>query len=80
MAQINVRNLDDWIVAAFRELAQQHGRSLEAEVRDILRTEALRTRKEIADELRQLREQMAEQYGPLHDSTAVIRAMRDAPS
>ena len=31
MAQIHVRNLDDWIVSSFRERAKRHGRSLEAE-------------------------------------------------
>jgi len=36
MAQIIVRNLDDRVRDMIRERAQQHGRSMEEEVRDIL--------------------------------------------
>ena len=41
MAQLIVRNLDPDIVARLRRKAAEHGRSMEAEHRDILR-EALR--------------------------------------
>ena len=37
MAQLIVRNLDDEIVARLRQRAAQHGRSTEAEHREILR-------------------------------------------
>ena len=37
MAQIIVRNLDEDIKSALRRLAEQHGRSMEDEVRHILR-------------------------------------------
>jgi antitoxin FitA len=77
MSQIHVRNLDEWIVDSLRERARQHGRSLEAELRQVLRDEALRPRRRIAAELKQLRESMDEQYGPLADTTAIIRQMRD---
>ncbi len=78
MAQIHVRNLDEWIVSSLRERAQHNGRSLEAELRQMLREEALRPRRRIATELKQLREEMDEKYGPWADSTAVLRQMRDA--
>jgi antitoxin FitA len=78
MAQINVRNLEDWVVASFRERAERNGRSLEAELRDALRNEALRTRRRIAAELKQLRDSMEQQYGPLADTTTILRQMRDA--
>ena len=78
MAQINVRNLEDWVVASFRERAERNGRSLEAELRETLRNEALRTRRRIAAELKQLRDSMEQQYGPLADTTSSIRQMRDA--
>jgi plasmid stability protein len=78
MAQINVRNLEDWVVASFRERAERNGRSLEAELREALRDEALRTRRRIAVELKDLRERMAQQYGPLADTTSVLRQTRDA--
>jgi plasmid stability protein len=37
MAQFIVRNLEDDIRAKLRDLARQHGRNMEEEVRDILR-------------------------------------------
>ncbi|HEY7330461.1 MAG TPA: hypothetical protein VH592_22665 [Gemmataceae bacterium] len=77
MAQIHVRNLEEWIVSSLRERAQHNGRSLEAELRQVLRDEALRPRRRIATELKQLRERMHEQHGPLADTTAIIRQMRD---
>jgi len=36
MASLSVRNLDDELVARLRRRAARHGRSAEAEVRDIL--------------------------------------------
>ena len=36
MATILVRNVDDWVVARLKELAREHGRSMEAEVRAVL--------------------------------------------
>jgi plasmid stability protein len=78
MAQIHVRNLEDWIVSSLRERAQHNGRSLEAELREVLRDEALRQRRRIAAEAKQLREEIHEKYGPMADTTAIIRQMRDA--
>jgi plasmid stability protein len=37
MAQLVVRNLDEKVKARLRQWAARHGRSMEAEVRDILR-------------------------------------------
>lgn len=42
MAQLVVRNLDDDVKAALQARARRHRRSLEAEVRDILRAAAAR--------------------------------------
>ena len=42
MAQLIVRNLEDGIRDKIRALAALHGRSMEEEVREILRTAALR--------------------------------------
>lgn len=43
MAQLIVRNLEDDIRDKIRALAAAHGRSMEEEVREILRTAALRS-------------------------------------
>ena len=40
MPALLIRNLDDSVRAALRVLAQRHGRSVEAEARDILAREA----------------------------------------
>ena len=40
MATLLIRNLDESVRGALRALAQRHGRSVEAEVRDILAREA----------------------------------------
>jgi antitoxin FitA len=37
MAQVIVRNLDDAVKRKLQKLAAQHGRSMEEEIRDILR-------------------------------------------
>ena len=43
MAQLIVRNLEDDIRDKLRALAVEHGRSMEEEIREILREAALRT-------------------------------------
>ena len=42
MAQLVVRNLDDDVKRRLRERAARHGRSMEEEVREILRAVAIR--------------------------------------
>ena len=37
MGQVLIRNLDDDTIAAYREAASRHDRSLEAELREVLR-------------------------------------------
>ena len=74
MARVIVRNLDDRIVAALKEQAKRHGRSLEQELRQILagavrpsRADALR----VADEIRRSAPPQRT------DSTDLIREDRD---
>lgn len=43
MAQLIVRELDDEVKSGLQERAKRHGRSMEAEVRDILRNAVLGT-------------------------------------
>lgn len=58
MAEIRVRDLDEWVVEALRVRARRNGRSLVAEVRDLLRQEAARRNAETAGELVQLRDDL----------------------
>ncbi len=47
MAQIVVRNLDDDVKAHLKKLAARHGRSVEEEVREILRRAARASRQPV---------------------------------
>ncbi len=76
MATLTIRRLDDAVYERLRARAHSKGRSLEAEVRDIL-TERARSPDEAIERLRAFRQEMAKKHGILPDSTPIIRAMRD---
>jgi antitoxin FitA len=77
MADVRVRNVEDWVVAELRARAKRHGKSLEGELRETLKEEVLRPRREAAAELRAARDEIQEKYGQLPDSTTGIREDRD---
>jgi plasmid stability protein len=79
MAQLTVRNLDDRVVRALKRRAADHGRSAEAEHREILRRALLQedlTRESVAARARALRRRLTSGI----DSTDLIRADRDRDS
>jgi len=78
MSDVRVRKLDDWVVGWFRTQAKQHGRSLEGELREVLKEAALRRKREISSELRADLEQLEQKYGLFSDSAELIREDRDA--
>jgi plasmid stability protein len=78
MAEVRVRNLDDWVVGWFRSQAKQHGQSLEGELREALKELAMKRKREIADELRTNLKEMEAKYGTFSDSAVLIREDRDA--
>jgi antitoxin FitA len=76
MAQLTVRNVDDRVVRALKQRAVTHGRSAEAEHREILRAALLQegTRKEsFAVRAARLRRRLRSDI----DSAALVRADRD---
>lgn len=77
MANLTIRNLDDAVVKRLKFLAKQNGRSLEAEVREMLKQAAGRkTREEllaISDRIAAMTPKDVEQT----DSTKIIREFRD---
>lgn len=77
MGDVRVRNLDDNVVAEFKDRAKRNGRSLEAELREVLTAEAFRLRRELAERARQLRDELRAKYGEFPDSTPGIREERD---
>jgi plasmid stability protein len=76
MATITIRNTDDKLVEHLKERAEQHHRSLESEVRQILADSA---EKMTRDEFIQLsnRLRVMTPKGPQTDSAVLIREDRD---
>ncbi len=75
MAQLIVRKLPDEVVASLKERASRNGRSVEAEVREILLDAARPSLAPLLAEAAQFRAELAASYRG--DSTAIIRAYRD---
>ncbi|TWT45288.1 hypothetical protein RAS1_17100 [Phycisphaerae bacterium RAS1] len=77
MGDVRVRNLDDNVVAEFKDRAKRHSRSLEAELREVLTAEAFRLRHELALRAQEFRDELRAKYGAFPDSTPDIREARD---
>ena len=74
MAQILVRNLDEEIVEGLKRRAQSHGRSLQAEVREILEREAQFDPQAVLALLKKIRKSFkGRRFG---DSARLIRSSR----
>lgn len=75
MGQVNIRNLDDRVIAALKAKAELHGHSLEQELRSILSKAARPNAQEriaLADRIRILTPRRRQT-----DSTRMIREDRD---
>nr|WP_295672221.1 hypothetical protein [Sphingomonas sp.] len=82
MGQVLIRKLNDATIAAYKEAAQQHGRSLEAELRDTIERARPKVRlsaEELVTLSRHLRAATPASAAAM-DSTDLIRADRDARS
>jgi antitoxin FitA len=76
LAQLTVRKVDDRIVRALKQRAASHGRSAEAEHREILRAALLQggaSKEGIAERAARLRSRLRSDV----DSAALVRADRD---
>lgn len=73
MAQLTVRNVNEQIVRVLKQQAAAHGRSAEAEHREILRAALLEGEEDFAARARALRRRLHSSV----DSSEVIRADRD---
>ncbi len=76
MAQLTVRNVSAQIVRTLKQRAAAHGRSAEAEHREILREVLLEDEEDFAIRAKALRQRLRSTV----DSSAVIRADRDRNS
>lgn len=77
MPSIHVRNLEPWVVEMLRDQAHRAGCSLEGYLRERLRDEAMRKRREWVEKLRAHREELFQKYGQFSDSAELIRQDRD---
>ncbi|MBL8551941.1 MAG: hypothetical protein JNJ73_18275 [Hyphomonadaceae bacterium] len=77
MADVKIRDLDDGLVAFYRQRAEANGRSLEEELRQTLAEKRQRVRLEWAERLAKNHAEFERKYGVLPDSTPGIRAWRD---
>jgi plasmid stability protein len=76
MAQVIVRNLDEQVVSSLKIKAELHGRSLEQELREILKSAAELT---VEEKLALIDRIQAMQKRPLEDDSAdLIREDRDS--
>ena len=73
MAQLTVRKVSDEVVGALKRRAVAHGRSAEAEHRDILRASLFGAEEDFAARAGALRRRLRSSV----DSSAIIRADRD---
>ncbi|HEX3152688.1 MAG TPA: hypothetical protein VHR66_31740 [Gemmataceae bacterium] len=78
MAELRIRDLDGWIVETFRALAKRKGHSMEAEIKDVLRSQAMGPREALARELLGMNDELKTKYGLLPDSTDLIRKDRES--
>jgi plasmid stability protein len=77
MGQLTVRKVDDEIIRRLKIRAAEHGRSAEAEHREILKQALLAEPKVSAEEWWQRAAQLRRRVGRMPDSTDFIRKMRD---
>jgi hypothetical protein len=77
MAEIRVRNVEPWVVEMLRDQARHAGQSLESFLRQWLRYEAMRKRREWAARLKARQDEFRRKYGVLSDSAALIRQDRE---
>lgn len=74
MAMLTVRNLPDEVHRALRVLAAQHGRSTEAEVREIL---AVAVKPEMRVRLGEALAELSSKIGLTNEDFEILQAKRD---
>jgi plasmid stability protein len=77
MAELRIRNIDDWVVAAFKSRARRCGHTLTQELKDALREAALLPRRRMAAEHKEMLDRLRKKYGTFSDSALLLREMRD---
>ena len=78
MADVKIRKLPDWVVAAHKSHAASAGRSLEEELRTLLTEAARKPQLDLGRKAAALRNRLRTMHGTLPDSTPGIRKDRQA--
>ena len=63
MTEVRVRNVESWVVEWHRQQAKLNGKSLEAELRNVLTQAALAKKQALAEEFRSLRDELRQKHG-----------------
>ncbi|HVZ69209.1 MAG TPA: hypothetical protein VG891_07075 [Rhizomicrobium sp.] len=77
MAQLLVRDIPEDVVAALKRRAKRHGRSAEAEHREILRQALSSGRDDFLNAAFRFRRELEEEGRRFSDSATIIREERD---
>lgn len=77
MADVKIRDLDDYVLAFYRQRAKAKGLSVEEELRRTLAEVQWETRRKVMEEIAAHLAEMERKYGVLPDSTPGIRRERD---
>jgi hypothetical protein len=78
MAEVHVRKLEPWVVEMLRDQARHAGyKNLESYLRERLREEALRKRREFAARLEARQAEFRQKHGLVSDSAELIRQDRE---
>lgn len=77
MADVKIRNIDDKVHEAYRQMADASGISLEEQIRRVLSEHLKQERAEMTRTLLTDLERMREKYGLMPDSTPGVREDRD---
>ena len=78
MSELRIRKLEEWVTGALRARARRNDRSLEEELRELLRKEVRGEKQALADRASARLDKIREKYGTLSDSSVFIREDRDA--
>lgn len=78
MSELRIRKVEERIAAALRARTRRHDRSLEEELRVLLRDEALREKLAVAERAAGRLERLRQKRGTLRDSAVFIREDRNA--
>jgi plasmid stability protein len=77
MSELRIREIEDWVAAALKARARRQNRTLQEELRAVLRDDVLREKSALADRAAQRLEKFRAKYGTFSDSAVLIREDRD---